>query len=80
MGTGCIAPKSQAAGVELVFLEAAPLYCLDESVMATLHAYVGSAVENLALRRASSGAADIFGFFYYLTGHVSMPEWFACKP
>jgi hypothetical protein len=33
-------------------------------VMAPLHAYVGSDVESLALRRASLGAAAISGFFH----------------
>ena len=42
--------------------------------MAPLHACVGLAVESLALRRASRGAAAIFGFIYYLAGHVYMPE------
>ena len=52
----------------------ASLRSLVDTVMAPLHACVGSAVESLALRRASSGAAVIFGFFYYLAGHVYMPE------
>jgi hypothetical protein len=32
--------------------------------MAPLHAYVGSDVESLAVRRASRRAAVIFGFFH----------------
>ena len=42
----------------------ASLRSLFYAVMAPLHAYVGLAVENLALRRASSGAAAIFGFIH----------------
>jgi hypothetical protein len=52
----------------------ASLRSLFGAVMASLHACVGLAVESLASRRASSGAAAIFDFIYYLTGHVSMPE------
>ena len=52
----------------------ASLRSLVDAVLASLHAYVGSDVESLALRRASFGAADIFGFFYYQIGHVYMPE------
>jgi hypothetical protein len=42
----------------------ASLRSLIDAVMASLHAYVGSAVENLALRRASRCAADTFGFIH----------------
>ena len=42
----------------------ASLRSLGDAMVAPLHAYVGSAVESLALRRASSGAADTFGFFH----------------
>ncbi len=52
----------------------ASLRSLFDAVMTPLHAYVGLAVESLAFRRASSGAAVILGFIYYLTGHVDMPE------
>ena len=58
----------------LVLLMPASLRSLVDAMIAPLHACVGLAVENLALRRASSGAAAIFGFIYYLTGHVYMPE------
>ena len=37
---------------------------LVEAMMTSLHAYVGSDVESLALRRASNGAADTFDFFH----------------
>ena len=40
----------------------ASLRSLFDAPMAPLHAYVGSAVESPAFRRASSCAADIFGF------------------
>ena len=52
----------------------ASLRSLVDAVLAPLHACVGLAVENLASRRASIGAAVIFGFFYYQAGHVYMPE------
>ena len=52
----------------------ASLRSLFDALMAPLHAYVGLAVESPAFRRASSCAAAIFGFIYYLTGHVYMPE------
>jgi hypothetical protein len=52
----------------------ASLRSLVDAVMAPLHAYVGSDVESLALRRASRRAAANFGFFSYLAGHVYMPE------
>ena len=52
----------------------ASLRSLVDTVMASLHACVGLAVESLAFRRASSGAAAISGFICYLTGHVYMPE------
>ena len=52
----------------------ASLRSLVDAVMAPLHAYVGSDVESLALRRASRCAAAIFGFFCYQAGHVYMPE------
>ncbi len=52
----------------------APLSSLVDAMLAPLQAYVGLAVESLALRRVSRCAANIFGFCYYLTGHVSMPE------
>jgi hypothetical protein len=52
----------------------ASLRSLVDAVMAPLHAYVGSDVESPAFRRAFGGAAVIFGFFYYQTGHVYMPE------
>jgi hypothetical protein len=52
----------------------ASLRSLVDALMAPLHAYVGSAVESPAFRRASRCAADIFGFIYYPTGHVYMPE------
>ena len=42
----------------------ASLRSLVDTVMASLHACVGLAVENLAFRRASSGAAAIFGFIH----------------
>ncbi len=42
----------------------ASLRSLFDAVMAPLHAYVGLAVESLAFRRASSGAAAIFGFIH----------------
>jgi len=42
----------------------ASLRSLVDAMMAPLHAYVGSDVESLALRRASRCAADIFGFFH----------------
>ena len=42
----------------------ASLRSLVDAIMAPLQAYVGSAVESLALRRASGCAADIFGFFH----------------
>ena len=42
----------------------ASLRSLVDAVLAPLHAYVGSDVESLALGRASSCAADIFGFFH----------------
>jgi hypothetical protein len=42
----------------------ASLRSLFDAVMAPLHAYVGSDVESLALRRASRGAADTFGFLH----------------
>ena len=42
----------------------ASLRSLFDAPMAPLHAYVGSVVENLALRRASRCAADIFGFIH----------------
>jgi hypothetical protein len=42
----------------------ASLRSLVDAVMAPLHAYVGSDVESLALRRASRCAAAIFGFFH----------------
>jgi hypothetical protein len=42
----------------------ASLRSLVGAIMAPLQAYVGSAVESLALRRASGCAADIFGFFH----------------
>jgi hypothetical protein len=42
----------------------ASLRSLVDAVMAPLHAYVGSDVESLALRRASLGAAAISGFFH----------------
>jgi len=51
----------------------ASLRSLFDAVRAPLHAYAGSAVENLALRRASPCAADTFGFFNYLAGHVYIP-------
>jgi hypothetical protein len=41
----------------------ASLRSLVDAVMAPLHAYVGSDVESLALRRASRCAAANFGFF-----------------
>jgi len=52
----------------------ASLRSLVSAVMAPLHAYVGLPVESPAFRRASVCAAAIFGFIYYLTGHVYMPE------
>ena len=42
----------------------ASLRSLVDTLMAPLHAYVGLAVENLALRRASRCAAVIFGFIH----------------
>ncbi len=42
----------------------ASLRSLVDAVMAPLHACVGLVVESLALRRASSGAAAIFGFIH----------------
>lgn len=42
----------------------ASLRSLVDAIMAPLHAYVGSDVESLALRRASRCAAAIFGFFH----------------
>ena len=42
----------------------ASLRSLVDAMMAPLQAYVGSEVESLAQRRASSGAAAIFGFFH----------------
>ena len=42
----------------------ASLRSLVDAVMAPLHAYVGSDVESLALRRASRCAADTFGFLH----------------
>ena len=41
---------------------------------APLHACVGMEVESPAFRRASSCAADIFSFIFYLTEHIYMPE------
>ena len=60
--------------VMVTHLGHASLRSLVDAVRAPLHAYVGLDVESLALRRASLGAADIFGFFYYQAGHVYMPE------
>ncbi len=42
----------------------ASLRSLVDAILAPLHAYVGSDVESLALRRASRGAADTFGFLH----------------
>jgi len=42
----------------------ASLRSLVDAVLAPLHAYVGSDVESLALRRASRCAADTFGFLH----------------
>jgi hypothetical protein len=42
----------------------ASLRSLVDAVLAPLHAYVGSDVQSLALRRASRCAAAIFGFFH----------------
>ena len=42
----------------------ASLRSLVDAVVAPLHACVGLVVESLALRRASSCAADIFGFIH----------------
>ena len=42
----------------------ASLRSLVDAMKAPLHAYVGSAVESLALRRASLCAAAISGFFH----------------
>jgi hypothetical protein len=42
----------------------ASLRSLVDAILAPLHAYVGSDVESLAKRRASSGAAANFGFFH----------------
>jgi hypothetical protein len=44
----------------------ASLRSLVDAVLAPLHAYVGSALESLALRRASRCAAANFGFFHRL--------------
>ncbi|AML53027.1 hypothetical protein RC74_18755 [Falsihalocynthiibacter arcticus] len=50
----------------------ASLRSLVNAVLAPLHAYIGSVVKSLALRRASRCAAVIFGYFYYLAGHIYM--------
>ena len=42
----------------------ASLRSLIDALMAPLHAYVGSAVKSLAFGRASSCAADLFGFIH----------------
>ncbi|QMU59211.1 MAG: hypothetical protein GKR98_14030 [Boseongicola sp.] len=42
----------------------ASLRSLVDAFLASLHACVGLAVESLALRRASSGAAAMVGFIY----------------
>ncbi len=42
----------------------ASLRSLVDAMTAPLHAYVGSDVESLALRRTSLGAADIFGIIH----------------
>ncbi len=50
--------------VMVTHLGHASLRSLVDAVRAPLHAYVGLDVESLALRRASLGAADIFGFIH----------------
>jgi len=52
----------------------ASLRSLGKAWLASLHACVGLALESLALGRASRWAAAIFGFIYYPTGNVYMPE------
>ena len=50
--------------VIVTHLDHASLRSMVDAVMTPLHAYVGSDVESIALRRASRCAADIFGFFH----------------
>ena len=51
-------------GVVVTYPGHASLRSLVDAVMSPLHAYVGSEVESLALRRALPGVAAIFGFIH----------------